>query len=154
MASNAHWTRSKADQAAMGEMLAPLVAASRPREFSNPKAASAIVIAFCQALEEVPRTIVGEAVFAMVSRGIVWFPKPGELKEECARIVGLKRKAAADRHLAECDHPRHFIEVEINGVPRMKRCHCWERAQQAMDDVCAPIALPPAQHELQDSQVW
>ena len=92
------WDRhSQADKDALKALLMPLVAASRSRDFVDVNSARVQLAAFMQALSDCPREIVEEAVAAMVTRGIVWMPKPGELKAECARIVAAKRKEASAR---------------------------------------------------------
>jgi hypothetical protein len=40
-----------------------------------------------------------------------------------------------------------WTEIEIDGVKRMKRCHCWQRHQEkvaALGVGHEPLALPPA----------
>lgn len=149
---------SDADKAAMKALLMPLVAASRSRDFVDVAAARVQIAAFMQALSDCPRAIVQEAVAAMVSRGVVWMPKPGELKAECARIVGFKRAAVFKEITGSCRlqadgrcNASFFMEDEAG---RSRRCDCWTDAQRAMDRIGQPIALPPAQPELRESEIW
>lgn len=96
-----------------------------------------------QCLEDVPRALVASAVGAIVRRGVTWMPKPGELKAECARIRRDERSAAARRHLADCPHSGHFVEVvAADGVERAERRPCWKRAQAEMDAIGAPVSAP------------
>lgn len=131
--------RSDDDHKAMAQLLAPLIVASRDRNFIDQKAAKAQTYAWRISLADVPRPIVEEAIANLVRAGINWMPKPGEVKAECAKVMATKRKLAAALHLESCDHSSHFIENEKG---QLERCPCWKRAQQAMEDVGQAIQLP------------
>lgn len=134
------WDRtSRADQAAMRDLLLPLVAASRSRDFTDTGSAKVQVLAFLQALEDVPRALVAEAVAARVQAGVTWMPKPGELKADCARLRSEARATAAKRILIDCPHTGHWAE-DADG--RVDRCACWQRAQAAMAAIGAPVQAP------------
>ena len=139
MADQIFWNRDREpDRIAFARAIAPLVAASRTKTFTRPEAT-----AYMLSMQDVPPAILEEAVAALLQRGVDWMPKPGDLKKECAVVMATKRKAAAARHLEDCEHSSHFIE--ING--KNERCPCWKRAQQAMADVGQAITLPPSRED-------
>lgn len=134
------WDRtSRVDQAAMRDLLVPLVAASRSRDFADTATAKVQVLAYMQALEDVPRELVAQAVAARVRAGVTWMPKPGELKADCARLRAEARSEAWQRVMASCAHPRQWVE---NAERRMERCPCWHRGQAAMAAIGAPVQAP------------
>lgn len=136
--------QSDEDHQAMATFLAPLIVASQNRNFIDKQAAKAQTYAWRISLADVPRPILKEAIERIVNRGITWMPKPGEVKEECAKVMAAKRKAAAALHLNNCEHSSHFIEG-LTG--RMERCPCWKRAQRAMESVGQAIALPDSRED-------
>lgn len=139
MADHVFWNRDREeDRVAFARVIAPLVAASRTKTFTRPEAT-----AYMLSMQDVPPSILADAVSALLQRGVDWMPKPGDLKTECAKVMAAKRKAAAAVHLQGCDHSSHFIEVD----GRMQRCPCWKRAQQAMSDVGQAITLPPSRED-------
>jgi hypothetical protein len=135
--------RSDADHRAMAQLLAPLVVASQNRNFISPEAAKAQTYTWRLTLADVPPAILEEAIGRIVLRGITWMPKPGEVKDECAKVLAEKRKAAMVLHLGHCDHSSHYEEfTDRNGVTRTRRCACWRRALTAADQVGLPIQAP------------
>lgn len=152
----AFWDRhNRADIDRMKGLLAPLVAASRSRDFADPASARAQVLAFLQGLEDVPPALVEAAVGTIIRRGVTWMPKPGEVKAVCAELRQQARTEAFALALAGCDHPHQFVErVDEAGVTRVARCDCWTRATQAQSQVGDPIArpaLPPAPVDVEAS---
>lgn len=140
-----HWDRMKADhRERFAVLLAPLIAASRTKDYETIEKATVQLHTWMISMREVPESILSEAIANLVNAGITWMPKPGDLKAECAKVMASKRKAASALHLNNCEHSSHFIEG-IGG--RMERCPCWKRAQQAMLDVGQAIALPPARED-------
>jgi len=138
--------RSDDDHKAMAKLLAPLVVASQNRNFIDPQAAKAQTYTWRISLADVPRLILEEAITRIVTRGITWMPKPGEVKDECAKVLAEKRKAAMVLHLDGCEHSSHFEEfTDRNGVTRTRRCGCWQRAITAADRVGLPLS--PAHRE-------
>lgn len=136
MADQIFWRRdNEQDRKKFAMLLAPLVGASRTKSFTRHEGT-----AYMLSMQDVPPAILEAAVVQLVQAGVTWMPKPGELKAECAKVMAVKRKAAAALHLEGCDHSSHFIEVD----GKNKRCPCWIRAQQAMEAVGQAISLPPA----------
>jgi hypothetical protein len=155
------WNRSKEHQRAMARLLAPLVAATRPREFVSAAAATDQVIAFLVSLADVPAPVVASAVDRMLQRGAVWMPKPGELRAECASVrAAARRRAYLDSLPAECptcgrakdDTGPRWKTIAVNGVERVTRCDCVVVAQQAALRVGEPIALPPSREDVREQQ--
>lgn len=142
--------RSDVDHAAMRDLLAPLIVASRDRSFIERAGAKAQTYTWRISLADVPRPILEEAITRLVQRGVTWMPKPGDVKQECAKVMAEKRKAAAAVHLADCDHSSHFIEID----GWMRRCACWKRAQQAMAQVGQAIALPPSREDRSEMETF
>lgn len=134
------WDRTnRADQAAMRDLLLPLVAASRSRDFADTGTAKVQVLAFLQALEDVPRELVAQAVAARVRAGVTWMPKPGELKADCAKLRTEARAAAFKKAVAGCAHAGYWAE---NAQGQVDRCACWTRGQAAMAAIGAPVQAP------------
>jgi hypothetical protein len=130
--------RSDEDHVAMATLLAPLIVASQNRNFIGKESARAQTYAWRLSLADVPRPILEEAIDRLVNRGITWMPKPGDVKEECAKVMAEKRKAAAALFLDGCEHSSHFIEID----GKNERCDCWKRALAAAEAVGQQIALP------------
>jgi hypothetical protein len=155
------WNRSKEHQRAMARLLAPLVAATRPREFVSAAAATDQVIAFLVSLADVPAPVVASAVDRMLQRGAVWMPKPGELRAECAKVRDEARRRAYFASLpavcpicdrAKDDQGPRWKTITVNGVERLTRCDCSVVAQQAALRVGDPIALPPSREDVREQQ--
>ena len=152
MADQVFWNRdSEQDRMTFARALAPLVAASRTKTFTRAEAT-----AYMLSLQDVPPTILNDAVAALLSRGVDWMPKPGDLKKECAAVMTHRRKEAYNATLpAECStcgrektyKGARWKEVSINGVDRLVRCDCQTVALQAADRVGQAIALPPSRED-------
>lgn len=139
MADHTFWNRdSEPDRKKFALILAPLVGASRTKSFTRHEGTAYIL-----SMQDVSPEILTAAVESLVRQGVTWMPKPGDLKAECAKVMADKRKAAAAKHLEDCDHSSHWIEID----GRLQRCPCWKRAQQAMADVGQAIALPPSRED-------
>ena len=141
--------RSQADHEAMRDILAPLIVASRDKNFIGQDAAKAQTYAWRLSLADVPRPILKEAITRIVHRGITWMPKPGEVKDECAKVMAAKRQAAFQLLIEDCDHSSHFEEVD----GRLQRCACWKRAKAAADAVGQAIALPPSREDAAEPEL-
>jgi len=142
--------RSDADHLEMASLLAPLIVASRDRNFIDKGAAKAQTYAWRLSMADVPRPILEEAIANMVRRGVTWMPRPGDVKAECAKVMAAKRQAAIALHLDSCEHPRQFEEfTDRNGVVRNRKCSCWKRAQHAADLIGQAI-LPPSREETRE----
>ena len=94
-------------------------------------------------------------LFAAVERALeleTWFPEPAKLLAHAADIVDERRDAAWRKWIGEgqeCEecHNSRWITVEIDGVPRLTRCGCWNRAMAEMAAIGQPLKrkeLPPA----------
>ena len=139
-----HWDRMNTEhRARFAVLLAPLIAASRTKDYETKEKATVQLHTWMISMREVPPMIIEEAVAKLVNAGVTWMPKPGDLKAACAKVMAVKRKAAAAIHLEDCDHSSHWIEID----GRLQRCPCWTRAQAAMAAVGQAIALPPASRE-------
>lgn len=135
-----HWDRLNPEhRERFGILLAPLIAASRTKDYETKEKATVQLHTWMLSMRDVPAPILEEAIANLVTAGVTWMPKPGDLKAECAKVMAAKRKLAAALHLESCDHSSHFIENEQG---QLERCPCWKRAQQAMEDVGQAIALP------------
>lgn len=140
-----YWDRMNEEhRAAFARLLAPLIAASRTKDYELKEKATVQLHTWMVSMREVPPMIIEEAIANLVNAGVTWMPKPGDLKAACAKVMADKRKAAAAIHLESCDHSSHFIE---NTYGRLERCPCWTRAQHAMASVGQAIALPPMTRE-------
>lgn len=140
-----HWDRMNRDhRERFALLLAPLIAASRTKDYETTEKATVQLHTWMLSLRDVPESVLSEAIANVVNTGVTWMPKPGELKAECAKVMAAKRKAAAQMHLESCDHSSHFIENE-RGL--LERCPCWKRAQDAMASVGQTIALPPSRED-------
>ncbi len=139
-----YWDRRNAEhRARFGGLLAPLVAASRTKDFDGVERATVQLHAWMLSLQDVPADVLEEAIGHLVRRGVTWMPKPGDVKSECAQVVRHRRAHAARRYLATCDHAGYFVENERG---QMERCPCFRRAMTAMSEVAAPLALPSWHH--------
>jgi hypothetical protein len=139
-----HWDRmNAAHRERFALMLAPLIAASRTKDYETKERATVQLHTWMLSMREVPAAVLEEAIASLVNAGVKFMPKPGELKAECAKVMATKRKAAAALHLESCDHSSQWVD----GPNGLERCPCWKRAQQAMADVGQAIALPPSREE-------
>jgi sugar phosphate isomerase/epimerase len=144
VADTVHWDRrNREHRDRFAVLLTPLILASRTKDYETPEKATAQLHTWMISFQEVHESIIAEAISIMVNRGIEWMPKPRELKEQCAKVMAEKRKAAAALHLDGCIHSSHWIELD--GVNQ--RCECWKRAIAAAEAVGQQIALPPMPRE-------
>lgn len=97
---------------------------------------------YWHALKSVPSEVRRQALARASEMPWFKFPQPGELKKLATVVWNEQRSAAAQRHLADCSHSGHWIDLGRG----MTRCPCWTRAMQAMQAVGEPVALP-ASHE-------
>lgn len=135
--------RSDEDHELMARFLAPLIVASRDRNFIDKKAARAQTYAWRLTLADVPKSIVEQAITNIVARGVTWMPKPGDVKQECAKVIEQKRKALRDHYLSACTHSSQWEDTD-KGV---QRCACWQGLQTALANVEQPIALPASRED-------
>ena len=133
-------------------LLAPLVLASRSRDFMGESARHQLVT-WVMALDDIPLDVLSAGVQHLLRR-VTWMPRPGELRAACCDIVEERRKNAGRRAkalMANCDQCEgigwRFDTVE--GVEIARRCVCFERAGDIMRGVPEPIERPalPAHEE-------
>lgn len=109
--------------------------------------------AYARALDGIADDVLlaaGEKLVDEAASGKRFFPvpTPADVKRQAAAVLAERRKAAAARALADCQHDSGWTSfTDVDGVERVKRCDCWRAAQAAMNAVGQPIALPPAQQE-------
>lgn len=135
------------------EVLAPLIAATRPMDLRTPDAVNDAARAWILSLKDVPADVLVEGVEALLLEASPWMPKPGDLRRVCAGAIKERRKAIsarADAITAECEQCsgstwEPFTDSE--GVDRVKRCHCHVRALALYEGAPQPLSLPPAERE-------
>lgn len=138
----AHWDRMKPDhREKFAVMLAPLIAASRTKDYETVEKATVQLHTWMISMRDVAPDVLAEAIDVMVNRGVTWMPKPGELKAECAKVIAKRRAAAAKLH-ADCStcHGSRWIHTPQGEV----RCGCHVRIMTAMNAVGKPLELPAA----------
>lgn len=136
-----YWDRfNEDDRALFAKFLAPLVVASRDRQFTKAEATT-----YMLTLADVPRDILALGVTQLVEQGVTWMPKPGDIKSACADIVDERRAAAARQAkalLEDCPDCHGSGWADVEGPNAVKPCTCKARARQLMADLIAPIARP------------
>lgn len=103
---------------------------------------------YMRTLKHVPSAILVAAVDKALETE-TWFPEPAKLLEIAADLVEEGRRAAAAKWLTDCEecHGSRWREITVDGVARLERCGCWQRAMAEMAAIGEPLkkkALPPA----------
>ena len=152
-----HWDRlNEAHRAAFARMLAPLIAASRSKDYETKEKATVQLHTWMLSMRDVSPVIIEEAIANLITAGVTWMPKPGELKAECAKVMTRKRLEAYEDSLPAlcptCHREKDYKgarwkEVSINGVDRLVQCDCRTVALEAADRVGQAIALPPSRED-------
>lgn len=133
---------------AFATAIAPLVILWKRKEDMMPKAEARI---YMNTLKHVSSAILVAAVERTLELE-TWFPEPAKLLAHAADIVDERRDASwkkwigADQDCEEC-HRTRWVTVDVDGVERLKRCGCWERAMAEMAAIGQPLKrkeLPPA----------
>lgn len=106
-----------------------LLATALDRELDEPQ-----VALYWATLKRVPVEIRRLMLLRAAEQAWKRFPQPAELKALAADVASERRAAAAQRHLALCEHSGHWMEDEHG---RMTRCPCWRRAMDAMRTISA-----------------
>ncbi len=140
--------RSEDDHQLMAALLAPMIVASRDKNFIDPKAARAQTYAWRLALVNVPKGVVKEAIDRLVARGINWMPRPGEVKQECAKLGEQRRALVRQSALAGCTHPSQWEDTEHG----LQRCGCWTVMRKQLESIDQPLELPPAREDALEMQ--
>ena len=151
MANHAVWDRrSEQDRADFAALLAPLIVASRTKDFEGEKAKPQLHV-WMLSLHDVPKDILRSAVERLLARGVTWMPKPGDVRAECSAVVSERLAALvpeAERIQAACErcHGSGWAELfDVSGVSRgVTRCDCHGRVLALFAGQPKPIALPPA----------
>lgn len=103
-------------------------------------------LTYYRALADVPAPLLVEAV-NRAGQSLKFMPKPAELRafaEDARRSLLAAHPFSA---CAACDESG-WVEIEISGVKRVKRCQCWNAWQAQLANfgvTSAPLALPPAE---------
>lgn len=127
-----------------GAVLAPLIVASGTRAFADPDRSRVVMQAWILSLQDVPREVLEAGVARLLTRGVTWMPRPGDLRQACAEVQQERRADAAARARRECqvciDSPG-WVEVETDEGPAMRRCACRREVLAAIAAVGNPVAM-------------
>lgn len=132
-----------------GEVLGPLVLATRPHDIKTPQALAEAAAAWILCLSDVPADVLRRGVATVLGAGPKWMPRPGDLREACAADIAKLRKLAGDRGaaiIAACQvcHGSTWAE---NADGRVSRCDCHAHAIRCLAGIPEALALPPAVFE-------
>lgn len=143
------WNRTVvADRKAFAALLAPLIAASRCKEFDDPASARTQLHVWMISMADVPRPIVSDAVDRLLSQGVTWMPRPGDVKAVCCDIVDEHRRIATRDANAlaadcvQCAGTQWVSHTDEAGVERMKRCWCFTRGMELIAEAGQPLKRP------------
>lgn len=149
-----YFDRTKeADRHAFGVLLAPLIVASRTKDFADPAKAKTQLHVWMLSLGDVPPAILTEAVERLIAEGITWMPRPGDVKVVCCNIVDERRAAAARQAKAlqeDCPDCHGTGWADVEGPSAVVRCNCLKRALElirAAGEAIPRPALPPSSDE-------
>lgn len=134
--------RNEQDRAEFASLLAPLIVASRSKDFDGEKAKPQLHV-WMMSLHDVPKDVLRESVERLIQRGITWMPRPGEVRTECASVVSSRRRAMAARGaavIAECDEC-HGSTWREGADGRVSRCDCHAHALRLQEGLPVPLAL-------------
>ena len=135
------------------EVLAPLIAATRPLDLRTPEAVNDAARAWILSLKDVPQQVLVSGVEALLLEGPTWMPKPGDLRRACAADIARRRKAISARAAAltaeceQCHGTTWEPYTDGDGVARVARCGCHRRALALYEGLPEQLALPPASAE-------
>lgn len=137
-------TAEERERAAFAALVMPLAQAMR---VDIDKATWA---AYHRALKDVPHGLLAEAIERLIREPRPFFPKAGELRAECERQRQLWLAARPWEPCEACATSPRFVEVIVDGVPRLTRCSCWLEHQRLIEvaGMGMPLALPPAREEV------
>ena len=145
--------RNEAHLATFTQLLAPLVIASRSRDFLTPEGARSQLAVWIMALDDVPEDVLGEGVKRLM-RVVDYMPRPGQLRSVCCDITDERRRQAAKRarllrdNCELCEGIGWRFDTDTEGVEVARPCVCQERAVAMMRDLPPALerpALPPAE---------
>lgn len=141
-----YWDRfSEADRETFAKFLAPLVIASRTKNFTKAEAS-----VYMLSVQDVPREILALGVTQLIEQGVTWMPKPGDIKAACCDIVDERRAAAGRQAKAlqeDCPDCRGTGWADAEGPNAVVKCLCVKRALElvkAAGEALPRPALPPA----------
>lgn len=137
--------------AALIKPLARAAGTAGTRIYDDPQVSAETVQAWILALRDVPADVLEEARNRLLTEGITWMPRPGDLKRHCVAIVAEQRRAIAaevQALLARCEcgghEPGWELVTDAQGVERLRRCRCWRLGQERLAQAPPALALPPA----------
>jgi hypothetical protein len=134
----------------IANVLAPLIAATRPTELRTEQAVEDAARAWILSLPEVPAEVLEAGVARLLETGTSWMPRPADLRIACAAVVAERHKALAPKAaeiVAECLQCMGTTWETVkgeDGIERVKRCGCKARVLALYEGLPEPIALPPA----------
>jgi len=142
--------RDQASRQAFMSLLAPLVMASRCRDFDDPASARVLLSTWMRALSDVGPELLAEGIDRLLP-SVTWMPKPGEVRAACCDVVDARRRkalqqAAALRDGCDCSEGWRYRD---DG--RVERCQCWLRTRELVEAAGQPLtrpALPAASEEV------
>ena len=106
---------------------------------------------YYRALEDVPEALLMAAVTKAVKGDSPFPPKPGEVR---ALAEAARKELIAANSFESCASCQHgWEQIDVDGVPRVRRCQCWNAHQarlQRLGVTTKPLALPPAQDRRYD----
>lgn len=140
--------RNEQDRAEFAALLAPLIVASRSKDFDGEKAKPQLHV-WMMSLHDVPKDVLRESIERLIQRGVTWMPRPGEVRAECSAAVSDRRRVMAARGvavIAECEEC-HGSTWRERGDGCVERCDCHAHALRLQEGLPAPLALPPAERE-------
>lgn len=143
--------RNQAHRDAFGELLAPLIVASRSRDFVDPGRAKEQLIAWVMSLKDIPLPLLEAGVERLMAGGVSWMPRPGDLREACCDIRDELRKRAAlvaQQWQQDCgDCGGTGLRPVDDAGKTVTRCNCVKRGLERIAEAGEPLkrpALPPA----------
>jgi len=138
------WDRQdRAHRAEFSRFMAPLVAASRTKNFTEAEA-----LAYLLSLADVPRDVLGEAVTRMLESGVTWMPRAGDIRSACCDVIDQRRQVAARQAKAlaedcqECEGTQWKRLEGVDGFERVTRCRCFTRGLELVTQAGAALKRP------------
>lgn len=137
----------------LAEVLAPLIAATRPPDLRSREAVRDTARAWVLAFADTPAEALVGGVARYLRTRPKWMPRPGDLIESINEAVAALRAEREEQALAILDAcPNHHEGgtaawvrvVGEDGIERVERCACFSRMRAALHGLPEPLALPPA----------
>lgn len=144
--ANVVWDADNADhRRAFATALAPIVSVLWKRKEPFGMVEARI---YMRTLKHVPSGILVSAIERALETE-EWFPEPAKLLNIAADVIEEQRRAVAAKWLTDCEecHGSRWRGITVDGVERLERCGCWQRAMAEMAAIGEPLkrkSLPPA----------